>query len=118
MPEWIAYNGLTHIKIKLNGDNLDWDRERVLHVDGVCTQEMAKRGTTKWNYSLDFNEKCPNVEYLLTMLRQIREKTPAGFGRIQYIEQPTARPESQPAKRHARSRQTPSGGDRRIAYGT
>ena len=25
LPEWINYNGLTHIKIKLNGDNLEWD---------------------------------------------------------------------------------------------
>jgi L-alanine-DL-glutamate epimerase-like enolase superfamily enzyme len=91
LPEWIAYNGLTHIKIKLNGDNLEWDRDRVLRVDAACVQEMAKRGTAKWNYSLDFNEKCPNVEYLLTMLRQIKEKTPAGFDRIQYVEQPTAR---------------------------
>lgn len=91
LPEWIAYNGLTHIKIKLNGENLDWDRERVLRVESVCAQEMPKRGTTKWNYSLDFNEKCPNVEYLLAMLRQVKEKAPAGFDRIQYVEQPTAR---------------------------
>ena len=52
---------------------------------------MAKRGTKQWFYSLDFNEKCPNVEYLLDMLRQVKEKSPAGFDRIQYIEQPTAR---------------------------
>lgn len=91
LAEWIAYNGLTHIKIKLNGDNLAWDRDRVLSVDGVCAREMPRRGTQDWKYSLDFNEKCPNVEYLLAMLRQVREKAPVGFGRIQYIEQPTRR---------------------------
>src|SRR5206468_816822 len=37
------------------------------------------------------NEKCPNVEYLLSFLRQIEEGKPEAFGRIQYIEQPTAR---------------------------
>jgi L-alanine-DL-glutamate epimerase-like enolase superfamily enzyme len=91
LPEWIEYNGLTHIKIKLNGDNLEWDRDRVLTVDRVAAEAMGKRGTARWFYSLDFNEKCPNVEYLLSMLRQVREKSPEGFKRIQYVEQPTGR---------------------------
>src|SRR6266849_4918533 len=30
LPEWIRYNGLTHLKIKLNGDDRKWDVERVL----------------------------------------------------------------------------------------
>src|SRR5262249_34029346 len=42
-------------------------------------------------YSLDFNERCQNVAYLLEFLGRVRERTPAGFERIQYIEQPTAR---------------------------
>jgi L-alanine-DL-glutamate epimerase-like enolase superfamily enzyme len=46
---------------------------------------------TRWFYSLDFNERCPNVAYLLDMLKQIKTKTPAGFDRIQYVEQPTPR---------------------------
>jgi L-alanine-DL-glutamate epimerase-like enolase superfamily enzyme len=91
LGEWINYNGLTHLKIKLNGDNLDWDRDRVLAVERAAGQTMAKRGTKQWYYSLDFNEKCPNVAYLLDMLRQVKERSPAGFGRIQYIEQPTGR---------------------------
>ena len=40
---------------------------------------------------LDFNEGCPNVGYLLECLRRVREATSAGFERILYIEQPTAR---------------------------
>lgn len=91
LPEWINYNGLTHIKIKLNGDDLDWDTNRVLTVDRVSAETMAKRGTKQWFYSLDFNEKCPNVQYLLEMLRRVKQKAPAGFERIQYVEQPTAR---------------------------
>lgn len=91
LSEWINYNGLTHLKIKLNGDDLNWDRDRVLAVDRTAAQTMAKRGARQWFYSLDFNEKCPNVQYLLDMLRQVKEKSPAGFDRIQYIEQPTGR---------------------------
>jgi L-alanine-DL-glutamate epimerase-like enolase superfamily enzyme len=91
LPEWINYNGLTNIKIKLNGDDLKWDVDRVVTVDRVATETQAKRGLNKWVYSLDFNEKCPNVAYLLGVMRQIKEKSPDGFGRIQYVEQPTKR---------------------------
>jgi len=91
LPEWIHYNGLTHIKIKLNGDDLDWDVNRVVRVDQVVTETQKKRGVEKWHYSLDFNEKCRNVKYLMDFLGQVRERAPSGFDRIQYIEQPTRR---------------------------
>lgn len=91
LSEWIGYNGLTHLKIKLNGDDLKWDTERVLRADRVATETQARRGVTGWVYSLDFNEKCPNVAYLVDFLHMVEEKTPAGYARIQYVEQPTAR---------------------------
>jgi L-alanine-DL-glutamate epimerase-like enolase superfamily enzyme len=91
LPEWIRYNGLTHFKIKLNGDDRKWDVERVLRVDKVTTQTQKARGVSHWVYSLDFNEKCPNVEYLLDFLREVKDKSPGGYERIQYVEQPTAR---------------------------
>jgi L-alanine-DL-glutamate epimerase-like enolase superfamily enzyme len=91
LPEWIRYNGLTHMKIKLNGDDLAWDIDRVINVDRASTETQKKRGVSRWFYSLDFNEKCPNVEYLIDFLRRVKEKTPQGFERIQYVEQPTAR---------------------------
>ena len=91
LPEWIHANGLTNIKIKLNGSDLAWDVARVVRVDRVATAAQAARGATAWVYSLDFNERCPNVRYLLDFLDQIKRQTPAGFARIQYVEQPTAR---------------------------
>lgn len=91
LAEWINYNGLTHFKIKLNGDDAKWDIERVLHVDRVTAQTQQKRGVHSWFYALDFNERCPNVDYLLQFLRQVNEKSAAGYQRIQYVEQPTAR---------------------------
>lgn len=91
LPEWIRYNGLTNIKIKLNGDDNDWDVNRVVSIDRVTTQTQEQRGVSRWVYSLDFNEKCPNVQYLITFIEKLKSQAPAAFGRIQYIEQPTAR---------------------------
>ena len=91
LPEWIAYNGLTHMKIKLNGDDLKWDVERVVGVEAVAAPAQAARGCKAWNYSLDFNEKCANVQYVLDFLAQLKERSPQALERVQYIEQPTHR---------------------------
>jgi L-alanine-DL-glutamate epimerase-like enolase superfamily enzyme len=91
LPEWIRYNGLTHIKIKLDGNNLAWDLERIAQIDRATTEVQTDRRVKTWVYSLDFNERCPNVDYLLEFLHRLNERNPAAFERIQYIEQPTAR---------------------------
>src|SRR6266446_458200 len=91
LPEWIRHDGLTHLKIKLNGDDLDWDVKRVVRVDRVAAETQRQRGVSQWYYSLDFNERCPNVAYLLEMLNQVKGESAEGFERIQYIEQPTHR---------------------------
>jgi L-alanine-DL-glutamate epimerase-like enolase superfamily enzyme len=91
LPEWIRYNGLRRIKIKLAGNDLAWDLDRVAGIDRATAETQRERGVEEWFYSLDFNEQCPNVGYLLEFLRRLEERTAAGFARIQYVEQPTAR---------------------------
>lgn len=82
LGEWIKKDELTHLKIKLNGNDAGWDVERVVAIDAVAG------GLT---YSLDFNEQCPNVEYLVDVLRRVKERSPRAFERTAYVEQPTAR---------------------------
>jgi L-alanine-DL-glutamate epimerase-like enolase superfamily enzyme len=91
LPEWIHHNGLLEFKIKVNGTDLKWDIERVMHVDLVVRQTQEKRGVKDWAYVLDFNEKCPNVDYFIQFCRQLKEKMSTGYRRIKYTEQPTAR---------------------------
>ncbi|MBN1394124.1 MAG: mandelate racemase/muconate lactonizing enzyme family protein [Pirellulales bacterium] len=91
LAEWIPYNGLTHLKIKLAGDDLAWDVARVLEVERVAAEAQAARGCSDWRYSADFNEKCANVEYVLDFLNKVEEGSPAALRRLQYIEQPTSR---------------------------
>jgi L-alanine-DL-glutamate epimerase-like enolase superfamily enzyme len=91
LPEWIRADGLTHLKIKLNGDDIDWDVERVVRVDRIAATVQQERGVRRWWYSLDFNERCGSVDYLLEFLARLQKQIPLGFERVQYIEQPTAR---------------------------
>lgn len=88
LAEWIRCNGLTHLKIKLNGEDAAWDVERICRVNHVATATEPQRA---WHYSLDFNERCPHVQYLLEVLHRVQERSPHAYDRIQYIEQPTAR---------------------------
>lgn len=91
LPEWIRFNGLRNIKIKLNGEDAKWDQERVLAVHKACIETMPTINRKDWVYSLDFNEKCPNVAYLINVLKKIEAKDRSAYLRIQYIEQPTKR---------------------------
>lgn len=91
LAEWIARDGLTHFKIKLNGGNAAQDYDRITRIDRVAREAMTARRVTDWSYLLDFNEGCPNVGYLLDLLHKVREATPDGFRRIKYVEQPTSR---------------------------
>ena len=91
LGDWIARDGLTHLKIKLAGDDFDWDVERVLDIDTAASIVQKDRKCTEWNYSLDFNEKCESIDYVVEFLKLIKTRNPDGFDRIQYIEQPTHR---------------------------
>ncbi|GBD37001.1 hypothetical protein HRbin36_02131 [bacterium HR36] len=91
LGEWITFNGLTHLKIKLNGDDLTWDVERVVGVDRVAERVQTQRGINAWWYSLDFNERCGSVDYLLEFLQRLQRRAPRAWPRVQYIEQPTPR---------------------------
>jgi len=91
LQDWIRRDALTHLKIKLNGDDLQWDVDRVASIENAAQVVQAEARCSVWHYSLDFNEKCKNVEYLLEFLSRLKTASPQALGRVQYIEQPTAR---------------------------
>jgi L-alanine-DL-glutamate epimerase-like enolase superfamily enzyme len=91
LAQWVAADGLTHLKIKLAGDDLAWDVARVVDVDRVTAEVQSDRGCRQWYYSLDFNEKCANVQYVLEFLARVEQLAPHAYARVQYIEQPTHR---------------------------
>ena len=88
LAEWIRFNGLGNIKIKLQGESLDWDVDRTLMVDRIARET---RPAAAWRYCVDFNERCPNVDYVLEYLRRVADGSPACLDSILYVEQPTAR---------------------------
>ena len=90
LVQWIARDGLSHLKIKLAGDDLDWDVDRVARVHHAAVSSQS-RPSTQWSFSLDFNERCDSEEYVLEMLARLREREPGAVRSIRYVEQPTHR---------------------------
>lgn len=88
LEEWLRTDGISHLKIKLVGNNIDWDVGRIIEVNRVSDLVANER---KWRVSLDFNEQCPNEDYVLDLLERIERLSKAAFDRVQYIEQPTPR---------------------------
>ncbi|MFM1997885.1 MAG: hypothetical protein RLZZ111_2272 [Planctomycetota bacterium] len=88
LADWIRFNDLFRLKIKLQGEGLDRDVARTLAIDEVA---RAAKPQADWKYCCDFNEACPDVDYVLAFLARVRERSPACFEAIQYVEQPTSR---------------------------
>jgi L-alanine-DL-glutamate epimerase-like enolase superfamily enzyme len=88
LVEWVRADGVDHIKIKLDGSDLEWDVDRVLTVNTVLSELKQQKN---WHYSLDFNERCQDTAYVLECFARIREGEPQAFDRIEYVEQPTNR---------------------------
>jgi L-alanine-DL-glutamate epimerase-like enolase superfamily enzyme len=91
LVDWIQRDGLRYFKVKVGVSDLHDDVARVLAVHDVVAREMKRRGLVEWSYSIDFNETCPDVEYLLEFLLSIRAERPAAFTNIELLEQPTPR---------------------------
>jgi L-alanine-DL-glutamate epimerase-like enolase superfamily enzyme len=94
LPEWIERNGLTHLKIKLDGADQDWDANRIAAIHRVATETRS----IDWSYSLDFNERCEDEDYVLALLDQLQREMPDSLQHIRYIEQPTHRDLERPGQ--------------------
>jgi len=88
LEQWLQTDGISHLKIKLAGNDLDWDVGRIIEVNRVADLVAPER---KWRVSLDFNEQCPNEDYVLDLIERIERLSRPALERVQYIEQPTPR---------------------------
>ncbi len=91
LADWIPYEGMYCLKVKLRGNDLDWDVDRTIAVHDIGREELDKLGQQTMHLTADTNEMCESPQYIVEMLHKIREKSPQTFDRILYIEQPTER---------------------------
>jgi L-alanine-DL-glutamate epimerase-like enolase superfamily enzyme len=82
LPDWIRQDGLKCLKVKLRGDDWNWDLDRLTRIGAIA----ASTGV-QW-LSADFNCTVKDPAYVNTMLDQVRDDQPATYGKLLYVEQP------------------------------
>jgi len=82
LGDWIEQDGIRCLKVKLRGNDAEWDYNRILEVSAIA---QHKDGV---HLSADFNCTVTDARYVNDVLDQLRDKEPAAFDSILYVEQP------------------------------
>ncbi|MDA3811312.1 MAG: mandelate racemase/muconate lactonizing enzyme family protein [Spirochaetaceae bacterium] len=82
LESWLNSGGIKRIKIKLSGDNLDWDLQRLIEI-GRRIEEFDIEAV-----SIDYNGPASECWWLIDFLDKIERKDMKLYRLIQYIEQP------------------------------
>ncbi len=82
LRDWIRRDGLKCLKIKLRGDDADWDYQRLVAIGQLAIRENADWLTT------DFNCTVTDPEYVNEILDRLVTEHPRIYGMILYVEQP------------------------------
>jgi len=82
LRDWIRQDGLKCLKVKLRGDDAEWDYRRLVKVGQIGAQEGAD-----W-LSADFNCTVREPQYVNDILDRLIRDHPRVYGMILYVEQP------------------------------
>jgi L-alanine-DL-glutamate epimerase-like enolase superfamily enzyme len=82
LRDWIARDGLNCLKIKLRGNDAQWDYERTVRVGKIAIETGAQKLTA------DFNCTVREPQYVVDILDRLRTDEAEIFNRLLYIEQP------------------------------
>jgi len=91
LDEWIRFEELHCLKVKLAGKDLDWDLNRLDEVTRIALEEHKTLGIHELYLTADTNEQCESPDYAVELLTKLREINPVAFEAILYIEQPCER---------------------------
>ncbi|HUV07071.1 MAG TPA: enolase C-terminal domain-like protein [Spirochaetia bacterium] len=82
LSDWIRRDGLQCLKVKLRGNDLDWDFNRLVQVGMIGIEQGVV-----WLTS-DFNCTVEDPEYVNRILDKLLAEHPRIYGMILYVEQP------------------------------
>ncbi len=82
LPDWIKRDGLTCLKVKLRGNNSEWDYDRLVNVG-----KIALENNVLWLTS-DFNCMVTEPAYVNEILDRLVIEHPRIYQMILYVEQP------------------------------
>ncbi len=91
LEEWIERDGLFCFKVKLTGQDIDWDVRRTVEVAEVIDENRDHIGSDRFYLSTDSNEQNESPETVIEYAEKLREASPMAYEALLYFEQPTER---------------------------
>ncbi len=82
LRDWIKKDGLDCLKIKLRGNDLEWDYRRLVDIGKLCKEENVTWLTT------DFNCTVKEPDYVNEILDRLVIDDAVTYQKILYVEQP------------------------------
>jgi len=82
LRDWIKTDGLQCLKIKLRGNDLKWDYDRLVQVGAIAIETGVE------SLSTDFNCCVREPEYVNEILDRLCVAQPSIYDRLTYVEQP------------------------------
>lgn len=82
LRDWIRQDGLDCLKVKLRGNDSDWDYQRLVQIG-----RMAEEENVTW-LTADFNCAVSDPAYVNEILDRLRDDAPRVFQMLLYVEQP------------------------------
>ena len=82
LEDWIAEDGLNCLKVKLRGNDAEWDYSRL-----VAVGEIDNRMNVDW-LTTDFNCTVTETAYVNDILDKLLVEAPLTYAKILYVEQP------------------------------
>ena len=82
LEEWIKKDGLFCLKIKLTGNDRDWDLNRLVQIG-----KIAEKYDVKY-LSPDFNCLVKSPDYVNQILDELKKVSPLTYAKLIYVEQP------------------------------
>lgn len=82
LVDWIKRDGLKCLKIKLTGQDYDWDLQRIVRIGRIAQDHGCDWLCT------DYNSTVGEVAYVVRMLDTLADLHPETYSKILYVEQP------------------------------
>ena len=82
LEEWLSRDGLRFLKIKLTGNDAQWDYERLVAVGRLALEHGVE------GLSADFNCMVRQPAYVNEVLDSLKTNEPAIYAMLLYVEQP------------------------------
>ncbi len=82
LRDWIRRDGLSCLKVKLRGNDAEWDYGRLVRVGAIAVECGVE-----W-LTADFNCTVKDPDYVNAILDRLRDEHPRAYGMLLYVEQP------------------------------